>query len=288
MRVLVTGGSGFLGRRVVARLVERGDEVLALQRSSLDPVPGATPMAVDLAALEPRQLRGPFDAVVHLAARLDNPFGTDYALAELAPTNVLGTMRLLEAVAAVGVGRFVQGSTGGVGSNPPAGQQMHENDAPGPVNPYGLTKHLAEQAVRAYAWPFERVSLRYFAPYGRAVSNPLFRHLVECLERGDPIEVGRGGGSKLNPVHADDAVAGTVAAIDAPNLPDVINVAGPTTVTVAELAALLGRAIGREPVIRETGEPAPSWVADIERMCRHLGPPSVGLEDGIPREFGPS
>jgi nucleoside-diphosphate-sugar epimerase len=288
VRVLVTGGSGFIGRRVVARLVERGDEVVTLQRRITGPVPRVTALALDVAALETGQLPGRFDAVVHLAARLDNPFGRDYALADLADTNVGGTMRLLEAAAAAGVRRFIHGSTGGVGSNPPAGGRMKEDDAPRPVNPYGLTKHLAEQAVRVYAWPFERVSLRYFAPYARDASNPMFQHVLACLDRGEPIDVGLGGGPELNPIHVDDAASATVTALDAADLPDVINIAGADVTSLAGLAEQLGRAIGRTPVIRERAEPALSWVADIERLCLYLGRPMVGLEEGIRSEFGGS
>src|SRR5919198_3403531 len=286
MRVLVTGGSGFLGARVVAALADRGDRVISLQRHRTTRRPDVTTIEVDLATLEPGQLPGHLDAIVHLAARLDDPFGVDRTLAELADTNVLGTLRLLEAAASVGIRRFVHGSTGGVGSNPPAGGRMHEDDPPGPVNPYGLTKHLAEQAVRAYAWPFERVSLRYFAPYGQDASNPLFRHLVECLERGEPIDVARGGGSELNPIHATDAVRATVAAVSAPDLPPVVNLAGPDVASVSTIARLIGEAIGRSPVLREGTEPAPSWVADIELMRRHLGGPTIGLSAGIAAAFG--
>lgn len=289
MRILVTGGTGFVGRHLAERLVAEGHSVSLIVRpggAARAGAAGTSAIAVDLTELEPSHLPGPFDAVVHLAARLDNPFGVDRTLAELALPNVVGTLRLLEAVAAVGAGRFVHGSTGGVGSNPPPGGRMHEDDPPGPVNPYGLTKHLAEQAVRASAWPFERVSLRYFAPYGRDGSNPMFAHHADAIRRGEPIEVGAGGTPELNPIHIDDAVEATMRALDAPGLPPVINVAGPDVVTMAVLLELMGRATGRPPIVRERPEPAASWAADIERMTRFLGAPRIGLREGILREFG--
>lgn len=290
MRILVTGGSGFVGRHVVRR-IGHDHQVFTAQRRVVSPSEhGVRDLEVDLAGLTSETLAewtdGRLDAVVHLAARLDDPFGTDYSAAELASSNVVATLRLLEASAALGIHRFIHGSTGGVVLNPPPGRRMYEDDPAGPVNPYGLTKHLAEQAVSAYRWPFETVRLRYFAPYARDGSNPMFRHMIGAIEVGEAITVGVGGGNELNPIHIDDAVEATIRAIDAPDLPPVLNIAGPDVVSMAELARLLGAALGRTAVIREGREEAVSWVADIERMSRFLGPPTIELAEGIRREWG--
>jgi nucleoside-diphosphate-sugar epimerase len=291
VRILVTGGSGFVGRHVVRRLAADGHTVITAQRHAPDaPSPGVRSVALDLATLTPGQLRdaadGPLDVIVHLAAQLDNPFGIDYTLAELAPANVVGTLRLLEAAADLGIGRFVQGSTGGVAAYGPADGAAHEDGPVGPVNPYELTKHLAEQAVRAYAWPFEHVSLRYYAPYGADGSNPLFRHVLDAVREGRPVRVAAGGGPRLNPIHIEDAVAATVASIDAPDLPDVVNVAGPDVVTLGELVGLLADAVGRHAVLEEGRDAGASWVADIERMRRFLVEPQITVAEGVARSWG--
>jgi nucleoside-diphosphate-sugar epimerase len=109
---------------------------------------------------------------------------------------------------------------------------------------------------------------------------------LACIERGEPINVGRGGGSELNPIHVDDAVDATVRAMTAPALPSVINIAGPEVVTMADMLGLLGLALGRAPIIRERDQADPSWAADIQRMCEHLGAPEIGLAEGIQREWG--
>ena len=74
--------------------------------------------------------------------------------------------------------------------------------------------------------------------------------------------------------------------MDAPDLPPVINVAGPEVATLAKLARLMGLAMGRPAVLREADEAALTWVADIDRMRTFLVAPSIGLADGISREWG--
>jgi UDP-glucose 4-epimerase len=293
MRVLVTGATGFVGRHFVNALVP-DHNVVVLDRRGRSHDPRVRVAGADLESAGSTEIAhavagaadGPIDAVVHLAARLDNPFGQDHALTELAALNVLGTMRLLEAASALRVRRFVYGSTGGVVTNPPAGGMMRESDPAGPVNPYGLTKHLAEQAVLAYGWPFERIALRYFAPYGRDGSNPMFRHLVDRLIRGEPIAVSRDGGARLNPIHVDDAATATTAALRVDDPPPVVNVAGPDVVSMRELIDELGAALGHQPRIELVDEPSLNWAADITLQSAVLGPPRIGLQDGIAREFG--
>jgi nucleoside-diphosphate-sugar epimerase len=113
----------------------------------------------------------------------------------------------------------------------------------------------------------------------------MFAHHLGAIERGEPIEVGRDGTPELNPIHIDDAVGATVRALALEGAPDVINLAGPDIVSIRSLVALLAEAIGRTPVVRETDRVAPSWAADIDRMTRVLGPPRIGLAEGIRREF---
>ena len=250
MRILLTGATGFVGGHLLPALAAR-HEVVALARRPPDRGPGSvTWVTGDLERFDPAALPTGVEVVIHEASRIDDPFGRDPTLTELAPVNVTGMLSLLEWAAGSGVRRFVYGSTGGIAGAGAAGVATRETATARPPNPYNLTKHLAEQALLAYAWPFEVCSLRYYAPYARSGSNPMIIHFLECLERGEPIEVGADDGPWMNPVHISDAVALTIRAAEVARPPRVVNVAGPDPVSRVTFVELLARAIGREPVFR--------------------------------------
>jgi len=288
MKVMVTGAGGFIGRHLVAALVPRHDVVAVVRRPPPEHVAGARYLTADLTRLSADSLPDEVvDVVIHQAARLDDPFGTDPTLPELAPTNVLGTIALLDWASRAAIKRFVFGSTGGVTDQAPSGQMMRETAPARPANPYGLTKHLAEQAILAYRWPFEVCSLRYYAPYGRAGSNPMVAWFLDRIGAGAPIDVGQDGGPHMNPIHIADAVALTVRAAELAGAPPrVVNVAGPEVVSRAQFVDRLASAVGQEAVLRYGPEPSPSWVADITRLRRTLGSPLIDIATGIDCEWG--
>lgn len=174
MRALVTGAGGFLGRRLVERLLADGDEVLAVVRPSREPPPelaGATLVRADLrrrGALGPADLDG-VDVVHHLAASLSPPWRSMFE------ANVTATEHLLAAFAAAGWrGRLVHVSTFAVYAlnQLPPGAVVDESSPlepePGMRDDYAWTKLLQERLVRraAGADGFELVVVRPGAVYG--------------------------------------------------------------------------------------------------------------------------
>lgn len=286
MKVLLTGATGFVGRHLLPALAARHEVVALVRHPPGTPPPGVSWVQGDLERLDPGALPPGIEAVIHEASRIDDPFGRDPGLVELAGVNVTGMLRLLEWAAGAGVGRFVYGSTGGIAGTAPAGGTVRESAPPRPPNPYNLTKHLAEQALVAYGWPFAVSALRYYAPYARDGSNPMIRHFLDCLERGEAIEIGADDGPWMNPVHISDAVALTLRALETRRPPRVVNVAGPEPVSRVAFVERLGAAVGRTPAFRRDPLPSPSWVADIGRLERTLGRPRVGVAEGVAREWG--
>lgn len=171
MRVLVTGGAGYIGSHVVRLLAERGDDVVVVDdlSSGVDARLGDLPLyRLDLAAPESiAQLTGilldeRIDAVVHFAAKKR----VDESVARPAwyyRQNIGSLANLLEAMEASGVHRLVFSSSAAV-YGATEGLAIAESDPTEPVNPYGATKLIGEQLISAAtrAFPLRAASLRYF------------------------------------------------------------------------------------------------------------------------------
>ncbi len=173
MRLLVTGGAGYIGSVCAARLLDAGHEVVVLddlRTGHADAVPdGARFVECDVADAGAVLAEG-FDGVLHFAARsLVGESMTEPELYWLG--NVVASVRLLEAMRAHGVPRFVFSSTAATYGEPES-VPITETDPTRPTNPYGATKLAIDHAISSYAAAhgFAAVSLRYFnvaGAYGR-------------------------------------------------------------------------------------------------------------------------
>src|SRR5436190_11859819 len=154
MKLLVTGGAGYIGSIVAAQLLADGHEVVVLdnlERGHRDAVPGAARLVEsDLRDAQP--VRGAvaegFDAVLHFAALA--LVGESVSHPErYYRTNVLGTLNLLEAMTEAGVGRLVFSSTCAVYGEP-SEVPIPESAVPRPVNPYGASKLAVDNMIGAF------------------------------------------------------------------------------------------------------------------------------------------
>ncbi|MGE4279558.1 MAG: NAD-dependent epimerase/dehydratase family protein [Magnetospirillum sp.] len=156
MKVLVTGGSGFVGRRVVEELVARGHHVVAPLRK---PVFWPDVMVPAIGDLGPdtdwSAVLAGCDAVIHCAARahiLDDRSADP--LAEFRRVNCAGTLRLAQQARDAGIGHFVFVSTIKVnGETTPVDRPFTVDDAPNPQDAYGIAKTEAEAGLRAMDFP---------------------------------------------------------------------------------------------------------------------------------------
>ena len=275
MRVLVTGGRGFVGTVVAARLAEAGHEVATLGRAEAD--------LRDRDALA-RAVAG-FDAVCHLAARtrvreaVADPVGTW-------SVNAGGTINLLEALTAAGVARLVFASTGAVyGPDAPAG--VTEAATPAPSGPYAGAKLAAEQAIgSAAAAGLGAVTLRCGNAAGAVELEPgrwhgdpdptrLIPRVVAAAAGGAALGVNGDGSAVREYVHVADLAGAFVLAVGAaePGRHLVLNAGSGAGVSVRDVIGAVEAVSGR-PVVVEHRPPADeprALVTDGTRARAELG-----------------
>jgi UDP-glucuronate 4-epimerase len=305
--VLVTGGAGFIGSHVVEALLARGDEVCILD--SLDPFYAVASKEANLARIfergDARVVRGDLrdasavaeaaagvDAVIHLAAlagvrpSIERP-------ADYWDVNLLGTQRVLDAIAGRANVRFVFGSSssiyGGRETVP-----FHEDDSVGqPVSPYAATKRAGELCCHAFhVLNGNPVScLRFFTVYGPRQRPEMAIHkFTRMIENGEAVPMFGDGLSSRDYTYVDDIVAGVLAALDRCGEPAgfrIYNLGGDGTTTLADLVACVGKGLGKEPKIeRLPDQPGdvPRTAADVSRAREELGfEPRTAVSEGVPR-----
>jgi nucleoside-diphosphate-sugar epimerase len=283
MNILVTGATGFIGARLVRRLMTE-HEVFCLTRSS-----GILPQHArvhvveqDLAVpLDHALLPSTMDVIVHLAQSRQFRKFPDQAL-DIFRVNTDSTLQLLEYGRRARIKTFVFASSGGVYGYQP--KPVLETDPPEIINFYLASKYSAECLVKSYGDYFSTVTLRYFFVYGEGQRNMFMPSLVERVLQGTPVVIAGKTGVSMNPVHAADAVEATARAIQIEGQ-ETINVAGPEVTTVFDLAELIGRLTRKKPVYQfEPGRGPMAMVANIEKMKFKLGVvPKVSLQEGLGR-----
>jgi nucleoside-diphosphate-sugar epimerase len=283
MRVLVTGAAGFIGQRLVADLAARHD-VVALARG---PRPDRLADTVDWLEhdlsepLPYARLPQRIDGIVHLAqsARYkDFPAGA----ADIFAVNVHSTFRLLEWARAAGAETFVLVSTGGLygySSTP-----LAEDDEVRPGSLYFRSKYAAEMLLGGYNDLLRAVVLRPFFVYGEGQRRMLIPRLAAQIQRCEEIVIDGNPGLRINPLHVDDAVQAFEPAL-AGTVSGVVNLAGREVVSISQLVASLGEALGIEPNVRHRATDVDGdLVAAVERMQGELGVvPRVRLREGLER-----
>jgi UDP-glucose 4-epimerase len=299
VRVLVTGGGGFIGSNLVRALVERGDDVRVLDNFSTGQRANLAELAQDVEVVEGElrsyervhaATRG-VEVVFHQGALPSVPRSVQDPLTTSA-VNVEGTLNVLLAARDEGVRRVVCASSSSVYGN--SGElPRFETAHPDPISPYGVSKLAAERYCVSFSrvYPLETVALRYFNVFGPnqdptsqyAAVVPRF---ITAIADGRPVEVYGDGEQRRDFTYVENVVDANVAAATAAGVSGaVLNVATGRPTTVNELAetigSLLGRSVERDEQPERTGDVRDSW-ADITRARELLGwEPRTGLEEGL-------
>jgi UDP-glucose 4-epimerase len=285
-RVLVTGGSGFIGRRLVKALLGTGAEVtVADLREPSEP--GVHPVVGDLRdpSVAARAVSPGTEAIFHLAAvtsvlkSLDDPAGTY-------ENNVEVTASLLELARTRGVGSFVLASTNAVVGD--VGRNVITEQAPlRPLTPYGATKAAGEMLVSCYsaAYGVTGAALRFSNVYGPGMQqkDSFVPRLMRAAASDQGVQIYGDGTQIRDLVHVDDIVAAILLAWRSGRTGPLIVGAG-ESVTVNDIVAaarsVTGAPIPAEHIPAKPGE-MPAVIVDIS-AARALGyQPSHDLKSGI-------
>src|SRR5438067_2536414 len=276
MRILVTGGAGFIGSHLVEKLLGAGHAVVILddfndfydpqiKRENIAAVSKDVPIhQVDLredAAVRNLFHHEKFDTIIHLAARM------------------------------IGVERFVFASSSsvyGICKTVPFSEEEHLTQT---ISPYAATKIAGEFLCSTFShlYKLRVVALRYFTVYGPRQRPDLAIHqFTRRIYAGQPIDQFGDGSTQRDYTYIDDIIQGTMAALnyDGP-LYDVFNLGESQTIQLKDLISAIEKALGRKAKINRLPEQPgdmPLTCADISKARKLLGyDPKTKFDDGLPK-----
>jgi len=309
MKILVTGGAGFIGSNLVDGLLREGHEVRALDnfstghRRNLEHVTDDVDIVEgDLRSYERVSwaVRG-CGAVFHEGAMPSVPRSVQDPLTS-SEINIGGTLNVLLAARDAGVRRVIFASSSSVYGDAPGFPRV-ETQATSPLAPYAVSKLAAEQYCRVahLVYDLETVCLRYFNVFGHR-QDPFSQYsavipkFIIAMRDGQAPTVHGDGAQSRDFTHIDDVVAANLLALAAPTAAGrIYNIACGRQISLNDVVAELNAAFGTELRAHHV-EPRPGDVkhslADVGRAERELGfRASVAFADGLSRtidDYDPS
>ena len=306
MRILLTGGAGFIGSHLAEGLLHDGHEIdcldnfndyydpaikrsnilVALQHPSFTLIQGDI---LDLQELQHHFENRRYDIIVHLAARAGvRPSIQDPLLYE--KVNVQGTMHLLELCKRYQVKKFVFASSSSVyGSNSKV--PFSETDpVDNPISPYAATKKAGELICYTYhhLYDISVTCLRFFTVYGpRQRPDMAIHKFAKLIYEGKPVAVFGSGTSKRDYTYIDDIIQGLRASINKCQGYRIYNLGESNTVELKHLMELIQSALGKKAIIEHLPDQpgdVPITFADISLARKELNyNPQTAIEEGIER-----
>lgn len=304
MKILLTGGAGFIGSHLAEALLKEGHHVVVVddfndyypprrKEKNLSAVRANPRLKVVKADIRNRPLleslfsRHRFPAVIHLAARAGvRPSLTAPLLYQ--DVNVGGTLLLLDAARRHGTEKFVFASSSSVYGDSAKLPLRETEKILYPVSPYGLTKLTGENLCRIYhrEYGLKIAALRFFTAYGpRQRPDMAIHKFTRLLREGKKLPLFGDGTSRRDYTYISDIVAGILQALAADIQWEVFNLGGGHSVTLLELVEAIGRELSRIPrwdtLPFQAGD-VKATLADVSKARKILGyRPRTTLEEGI-------
>ncbi|WP_009958791.1 SDR family NAD(P)-dependent oxidoreductase [Verrucomicrobium spinosum] len=306
MKVLVTGGAGFIGSHTVERLLAQGAEVGILdnfndyyapdiKRHNISAVQDRITLVEgdlrDPEVVERAFAEGKYDAVIHLAARAGVRPSIEQPELYI-DTNIKGTFYLLEACKRHGVKKFVFASSSsvyGVNKKVPFAE---EDPILQTISPYAMTKMAGEQMCSNYStlYGIRCVCLRFFTVYGpRQRPDLAISKFTRLILEDKPIDRYGKGDTARDYTFISDIVDGIIGALNYEEGPlcSIFNLGGSQTVNLNQMIGAIEDALGKKAMINEMPEQpgdVPLTSADVSKASKLLNfKPTTHLDTGIPK-----
>ena len=251
-KAIVTGGAGFIGSHLVDELIKQGVEVTILDNLSTGKKENINPKAEFIECDIFKDTYGDLifllngaDTVFHLAAKTTVQESIEKP-SLYNNINVVGTLNLLEAAAAMKVKRFIFSSSSSVYGN--AKVPTSEDHPLNPISPYALNKLIGEQYCKLYSeiYNIDTVCLRYFNVYGDRMNNegyklvfPIFK---EQILNNKPLTINNNGEQRRDFIHVNDVVRANILVAKHSNNfnGDIYNVGNGKNYSINEIADMFG------------------------------------------------
>jgi UDP-glucose 4-epimerase len=288
MKVLVTGGSGFIGSHVVDRLIADGHQVRVFdmilpRRDDVEYYQGSL---LDLEQM--RMGMAGIDAVFHLAAVANVNAVFDEPIYSEA-INTRGTINVLEAARVTGIKRVIYGGTTWVYSNVKESEVFEDTPLGAPSHLYTATKLVSEYYCRSYSelYDLPTTVLRYGIPYGpRARAATVGAIFVRKALAGEPLTIAGDGSQYRYFVYVEDLAEGNVLALKPAARNQVYNLDGRERVSILEIAETVRKILGDVEIVHTEARPGDfaGQTVNSEKAERDLGwVPKVNFEQGMRR-----
>jgi UDP-glucose 4-epimerase len=295
MKVLVTGGAGFIGSHITDRLIDRGVEVVVLddlstgRRESVNPRARMHQADIGGEAIHELLARERFDCVDHHAAQMNVRRSVDDPVFD-ARVNILGSLNLLQAAVATGVKKFVFASTGGAIYGEQVTFPADETHQTWPMSPYGVAKLAVEKYLAFYesVYGLPYTALRYANvygprqdPHGEAGVVAIFS---QRLLHREPAVINGDGEQTRDFIYVDDVVRANVLAVTT-DLRGIYNVGSGIETSInalyAHLAMHAGTTLAPQHAPAKAGEQRRSVLDSRKLQAVTDWTPAVSLYEGL-------
>jgi len=303
MKILITGGAGFIGSNIAKKLMDRGDKVVIIDNFNdyYDPKLKRDRIKIYLKGYKFKLYKGDIrdtkliekifkkeriDKVVHLAAMA----GVRNSLRDpklYFDVNVMGSLNLLEAAVRHKIKNFVFASSSSVYGNNKKLPFSESDPVDTPISPYAASKKSDELIAHTYhhIYGLNITALRFFTVYGPWGRPDMALFLfTDAITRGKPIKVFNHGKMSRNFTYVDDIATGTIKVLDKAKGYGVMNIGGDREETLLRYIQVLEKNLGRRAkkkmVPMQPGD-VPKTVADIRKLRRLGWKPTTRIEEGI-------